>query len=137
MDIGDMNYDGWLYRQVIIADRARNRTATRENMRVAMEKNGVQYSVVLPVPPFVTFADLRGAADKDPGIIPFTGERKEPHPSTAKSIMPVTWFGFSQRQNLSSLMRVFFFSEMFWSYCPIFRMSGSMYQSSRRDTSES
>ncbi len=65
--------DSWIYRQIIKGEIARNNAATRENLRREMDANGVSYSVVLPVPPNVTFADMKAAADKDPGIIPFTG----------------------------------------------------------------
>ena len=51
----------------------RNLTATRENFRKSMDKAGVTFSVALPVPPYVSFADLKAAADKDPKVIPFTG----------------------------------------------------------------
>jgi predicted TIM-barrel fold metal-dependent hydrolase len=73
LDIGGIDYDSWLYKQVVIADRARNLTATRENMRKAMDKNGVSYCAVMPIPPYVNFSDLQNAAAKDPGILPFTG----------------------------------------------------------------
>jgi len=38
-----------------------------------MDKAGINFSVSLPVPPYVTFADLKPAADKDSSILPFTG----------------------------------------------------------------
>lgn len=38
-----------------------------------MYKAGVDKMVCLPVPPYVTFDDLRRAAELDPGVIPFTG----------------------------------------------------------------
>lgn len=54
------------------AERARNFTATRENCRKSMDEAGVTHSACMPIAPYVTFEDLRLAADKDPGIIPFT-----------------------------------------------------------------
>jgi hypothetical protein len=60
-------------RWVTRASRARNRTATLENFRRSIDESGITYSVCLPIPPYVNFADLRRAADKDPRIIPFTG----------------------------------------------------------------
>ncbi len=55
------------------AERARNFTATLENFSNSMEETGVTYSICLPVPPHVTFADLQPVADEVPGVIPFTG----------------------------------------------------------------
>lgn len=72
-NVGDISYDGWLYDIVVKADRARNLTATRENLRKAMDRNRVAYCAVMPIPPHVTFTDLVEASTKDPGIIPFTG----------------------------------------------------------------
>jgi predicted TIM-barrel fold metal-dependent hydrolase len=54
-------------------ERARNETATLENLRRSMDAAGVDKMVCLPVPPYVTFADLKRAAELDPGVIPFTG----------------------------------------------------------------
>ncbi|HPR56657.1 MAG TPA: amidohydrolase family protein [Deltaproteobacteria bacterium] len=54
------------------AERARNFTATRENCRKSMDEAGVTYTACMPIAPYVTFADLRKAAAKDAGIIPFT-----------------------------------------------------------------
>lgn len=71
------NIDRWLYKKmralVALASRARNATATLENMRAAMDANGVVKSACMPIPPYVTFEDLRKAQKKDDGIIPFTG----------------------------------------------------------------
>jgi len=53
-------------------ERARNETATLENLRKSMNRAGVDRMVCLPVPPHVTFEDLRRAADLDAGLIPFT-----------------------------------------------------------------
>jgi hypothetical protein len=55
------------------AERARNATATLENFRRSLDDSGVTRSVCLPVPPYVTFEDLRRAAEVEPRIIPFTG----------------------------------------------------------------
>lgn len=55
------------------AERARNETASLENLRKSMDRAGVDKMVCLPVPPYVTFDDLRRAAELDPGVIPFTG----------------------------------------------------------------
>jgi hypothetical protein len=54
-------------------EHARNETATLENLRKSMDRAGVDKMVCLPVPPYVTFADLKRAAEIDPGVIPFTG----------------------------------------------------------------
>jgi hypothetical protein len=54
-------------------ERARNETATLENLRKSMDGAGVEKMVCLPLPPYVTFADLKRAAEIDPGVIPFTG----------------------------------------------------------------
>ncbi len=72
LDIGGVNFESWLGRLIVRADHARNQTATWENMRTAMNSNGIKYSAVMPVPPYVTFADLRDFARRDHGIIPFT-----------------------------------------------------------------
>ena len=55
------------------AEQARNATATRENLRKSMDEAGIICSVCMPIPPHVTFADLRRVVAKDPGIIAFTG----------------------------------------------------------------
>jgi uncharacterized protein len=62
-----------LLKWVVRAERARNAVATRENCRTSMDEAGVSHTVCLPVPPYVTFDDLRQAHLKDTGIIPFTG----------------------------------------------------------------
>jgi sugar phosphate isomerase/epimerase len=54
------------------ACRARNLTATLENCRLSMDQNGVEKSACMPVAPYVTFDDLKRAADADVSIIPFT-----------------------------------------------------------------
>ena len=69
--------DQWLYQKVYNlvtkASRARNATATLENMRRSMDDAGVVKSACMPIPPYVTFDDLRQAQKKDDGIVPFTG----------------------------------------------------------------
>jgi len=54
-------------------ERARNETATLENMRRSLEDAGVDKTVCLPVPPHVTFEDLLEASRQDSAVIPFTG----------------------------------------------------------------
>jgi hypothetical protein len=54
-------------------EQARNETATLENLRMSMDRAGVEKMVCLPLPPHVTFDDLRRAAELDAGVIPFTG----------------------------------------------------------------
>ena len=60
-------------RLVIQAGLARNATATRENLRREMDKYQVDYSIMLPVYPKVTFAHLLDAYKKDNALLPFTG----------------------------------------------------------------
>ena len=54
------------------AQRARNATATLENLRTTLDAAGINYTVCLPIAPNVTFDDLRNAADMESRIIPFT-----------------------------------------------------------------
>ncbi|MDH7553941.1 MAG: amidohydrolase family protein [Spirochaetota bacterium] len=54
------------------AERARNATATLENMRLSLDEAGVDYTVCLPIAPYVTFDNLRKACKKEKRIIPFT-----------------------------------------------------------------
>ena len=70
--MGNLPYRIFLH-WVIRAEQERNFTATRENARNSMDKAGVTSTVCLPLPPNVLFADLKSAAEKDPGLIPFTG----------------------------------------------------------------
>ncbi|MBN1571971.1 MAG: amidohydrolase [Deltaproteobacteria bacterium] len=72
-DFGGAIYESPLYPLITRASRARNLTATRENMRRDMDKYGVVKSACMPIPPYLTFGDLKVAAKKDKGIIPFTG----------------------------------------------------------------
>ncbi|KPA18539.1 amidohydrolase 2 [Candidatus Magnetomorum sp. HK-1] len=58
---------------IINAEHERNVTATRENARKSMDEAGVSFSVCLPIPPHLFFNDLKKAAEKDSGLIPFTG----------------------------------------------------------------
>lgn len=76
--------DRWLYakvsRLVTGASRARNATATLENMRSSMDAAGVVKSACMPIPPYLTFEDLKKAQRLDGGIIPFTGvDYTRPH----------------------------------------------------------
>jgi uncharacterized protein len=69
--------DQWLYKKIYTlvtrASRARNATATLENMRRSMDETGVVKSVCMPIPPYLTFDDLENARQKDDGVIAFTG----------------------------------------------------------------
>jgi len=69
--------DDWLYRRIYTlvtkASRARNATATLENMQRSMDEAGVSFSACMPIPPYLTFADLKKAQEKESRIIPFTG----------------------------------------------------------------
>lgn len=69
--------DEWLYYRVYPlvtrASRARNATATLENMRRSMDEAGVFASACMPIPPYLTFDDLKKAQGREPRIIPFTG----------------------------------------------------------------
>jgi len=58
--------------QVTKAARARNLTATLENFRKSMDDNHVLISACMPIAPYVTFCDLKKAAQTDSGIVPFT-----------------------------------------------------------------
>lgn len=70
-------FDRWLYHRLYAlatrSSRARNATATLENMRRSMDDAGVVKSACMPIPPYLTFEDLKRAQMKDQGIIPFTG----------------------------------------------------------------
>jgi predicted TIM-barrel fold metal-dependent hydrolase len=59
--------------RVTRAERARNATATLENLARSLDGTGIAHAVALPVPPYVTFADLAKAAAKEPRVVPFTG----------------------------------------------------------------
>lgn len=54
------------------AERARNFTATLENMQKSLDEAGVDYTACMPIAPHVTFQDLVNARAKDSRIIPFT-----------------------------------------------------------------
>ncbi len=62
-----------VYPLVTRASRARNATATLENMRNSLDESGVSKCACMPIPPFLTFSDLKKAREKEPRIIPFTG----------------------------------------------------------------
>jgi len=65
--------DNWFYRRSVKETMARNLSGTRENFTNSRVEANIDFSVSLPVPPYVTFADLKTAADKDSSILPFTG----------------------------------------------------------------
>ncbi|MEW6077443.1 MAG: amidohydrolase family protein [Thermodesulfobacteriota bacterium] len=70
--MGNLPYRIFLH-WIIRAEQERNFTATRENARNSMDQAGVTATVCLPLPPYVVFSDVKAAAEKDPGLIPFTG----------------------------------------------------------------
>lgn len=53
--------------------RKRIAGASLENWQTALESSGVSRACCLPVPPNVTFADLKKASEVDDRVIPFTG----------------------------------------------------------------
>lgn len=61
-----------LKKQATRAQRARNLTATLENMQRSLDEAGVDFTVCLPIAPNITFEDLAEAARLDKRIIPFT-----------------------------------------------------------------
>ncbi|MCG8688724.1 MAG: amidohydrolase [Desulfobacterales bacterium] len=67
----------WIYNQfsllVTKAEIDRNATATLENMISSMDDNGIKASVCMPIPPYLTFSDLKKASEVNSRIIPFTG----------------------------------------------------------------
>ena len=71
-DFGGAIYESPIYPFITKASRARNLTATRENLRKSMDKYGVVKSACMPIEPYLTFDDLKIAAGLDDGIIPFT-----------------------------------------------------------------
>jgi hypothetical protein len=54
------------------AQRARNFTASLENMQRSLDEASVDYTVCLPIAPYVTFDDLARARQQEPRILPFT-----------------------------------------------------------------
>ncbi|MFZ5642580.1 MAG: amidohydrolase family protein [Bacillota bacterium] len=58
--------------EIVMAERARNFTATLQNMQRSLEESSVDYTVCLPILPYVSFEDLLAASRIDPRIIPFT-----------------------------------------------------------------
>lgn len=60
-------------RWVTRAERARNATATLENLADSLDESGISHTVVLPIPPYVGFEDLARAAAKESRLLPFTG----------------------------------------------------------------
>jgi len=67
----------WLYKRlyplVTRASRARNAAATLENMQRSLDESGISFTACMPIPPCLTFAELKKARDLDSRIIPFTG----------------------------------------------------------------
>ena len=55
------------------ASQARSRTATLENFDLSLEGTDIVKTACMPIPPYVTFEDLRMANEKDARVIPFTG----------------------------------------------------------------
>jgi hypothetical protein len=51
----------------------RNASGTLENMHASLEEAHIWKTVCLPVPPYVTFSDLKRAQEFDDSVIPFTG----------------------------------------------------------------
>ena len=70
-------FDAWLYEKtynmVTRASIARNATATLSNMQQSMDEAGITGSACMPIPPYLTFEDLKAAKEKEDRIIPFTG----------------------------------------------------------------
>ena len=60
-------------RAITRAERARNATATLENFGRSLDESGIGQAVCLPVPPNLSFGDLRRAVARDRRIVPFTG----------------------------------------------------------------
>lgn len=54
------------------AQRARNFTASLENMQRSLDEALMDYTVCLPIAPYVTFDDLAQAQQQEPRILPFT-----------------------------------------------------------------
>ncbi len=55
------------------SNRQRNFVASLENMQKSLDASRVQYTCCLPIPPYVTFENMREAALVDSRVIPFTG----------------------------------------------------------------
>lgn len=62
----------FLLKQATIGQRARNAMATLENLQKSLVRAGVDYTVCLPIAPYVTFEDLAEATATEGRIIPFT-----------------------------------------------------------------
>jgi hypothetical protein len=54
------------------SQRARNEMATLENLRRSIDEAGVDYTVCMPIAPYVTFNDLAVACVEEKRIFPFT-----------------------------------------------------------------
>ena len=73
-EMEDYDYGGIdLLDEGAMAAMDRNLTATLENMRESMDEAGISKTVCLPIPPNLTFNNLKAAQQIDPDIIPFTG----------------------------------------------------------------
>ena len=57
---------------IVLAETARNATASLANLSASMDKNGIHRTVCLPIFPYVSFDDLAAAGRKDSRVIPFT-----------------------------------------------------------------
>ena len=69
--IGDKLYPlvkGWATK----VERARNFAATLENMGDSLDELGIDYTVCLPIAPYVSYRDLAEARRRDQRILPFT-----------------------------------------------------------------
>jgi predicted TIM-barrel fold metal-dependent hydrolase len=55
------------------AARSRNCSATLENWQRSLDEADIQMAVCLPIPPYLTFEDLKRARELDARIIPFSG----------------------------------------------------------------
>jgi hypothetical protein len=62
----------FLLKQATTAQRARNAIATLENLKISLDRAGVDHTVCLPIAPHVTFEDLAEAVLIEKRIIPFT-----------------------------------------------------------------
>ncbi len=58
--------------QIARAGQARSLAATLENFKKSMDENLIEKSVCLPIAPYVTFAEVKKAAEADSGVVPFT-----------------------------------------------------------------
>ncbi|MDP2862805.1 MAG: amidohydrolase family protein [Desulfobacterales bacterium] len=61
-----------LEKQTTRGQRARNAIATLENLQNSLNEAQIDYTVCLPIAPYVTFEDIARASKKENRIIPFT-----------------------------------------------------------------